>query len=123
MGKVQLIRKDALKETMATPGIARKEAFASEGIWVGAATTEAHMSSGWHHHGDHVSYIYVQAGRFRLQSGAGGKETVEAGPGDFLKIPTRTVHRESNPFEEEAFAIVVRVGTGPVVVNVDGPEP
>lgn len=111
-----------MKEAAPTPGIARREAFASEGVWAGLATTEPGMVSGWHHHGDHTTYVYVTTGRFRLESGAGGKDVIEGGPGDFVRIPARTVHRESNPTEEEALAIIVRVGTGPVVVNIEGPD-
>jgi hypothetical protein len=31
------------------------------------------------------------------------------------------VHRESNPTDETAEVVLVRRGTGPVTVNVDGP--
>jgi len=31
------------------------------------------------------------------------------------------VHRESNPSTDETVTFVVRVGNGPLVVNVDGP--
>jgi hypothetical protein len=38
-------------------------------------------------------------------------------------VPPHTVHRESNPSEDEQVVIGIRIGTGPTVVNVDGPEP
>jgi hypothetical protein len=47
-----------------------------------------------------------------------GTESVEGGPGDFVRIPRGVVHREGNPGNE---AIVFRVGEGEVLVNVDGP--
>jgi len=83
--------------------------------------TEAGMASAWHHHGAHESVIYVLRGRLKMESGPGGAEVVEAGPGDFLLVPANAVHRESNPTEEESQIVVFRSGTGPVVVNVEGP--
>ena len=118
----ELVREHAFKNAAQTPGIVRRKAFASEGVWAGVATTEPGIVSGWHHHGDHSTYLYITSGRFRLESGPLGRDLIEAGPGDFVKIPARTIHRESNPASERAHTIVIRVGTGPVVVNVAGPD-
>ncbi len=41
--------------------------------------------------------------------------------GDYIHIPPQTVHREINPGSVPSRAVVVRIGTGDVVVNVDGP--
>ena len=96
MAQPELIRKDALTETAQTPGIVRREAFASGGVWVGVATTEPHVVSGWHHHGDHATCLYIKSGRFRLDSGPGGREAIEGGarrlredsrPGWFIASP------------------------------------
>ena len=46
---------------------------------------------------------------------------VEAGPGDFLRVPAGAVHRESNPSGEPGRAVIVRCGTGEPTYNVDGP--
>ena len=53
--------------------------------------------------------------------GPGGWSTVEACPGDFVYVPKRVAHRESNPSGESADIIVVRAGRGESTVNVDGP--
>ena len=58
-----------------------------------------------------------------MESGPGGAEVVEAGPGDFLHVPKGAIHREANPGDEESHIIVVRAGRGPAVINVDGPAP
>ena len=92
-------------------------------MWAGFVTTEAGMVSGWHHHGDHESTIYVMTGAMRMEFGPGGAEVIEAGPGDFLYVPPHVIHRESNPSEQAGTAIVVRAGTGDPVTNVDGPPP
>jgi quercetin dioxygenase-like cupin family protein len=63
----------------------------------------------------------VLSGEGRLESGLGGADAEVAGPGDFLFIPKQAIHREGSGgagFE----AIAVRVGSGPILFNVDGPE-
>lgn len=104
-----------------TPGMEREQAVATGEMWAGFVTTEAGMVSGWHHHGDHESTIYVLSGSMRMEFGPGGSQVLEAGPGDFLYVPPHVVHRESNPSHEKGTAIVVRSGTGEPVTNVEGP--
>src|SRR5262245_22119468 len=71
----------------ATPGMDRQQAFASDAMWSGWVRTEAGMVSGWHHHGDYDSVIYVLTGALRMEFGPGGSTVVEARPGDFLLVP------------------------------------
>ena len=119
--EVELTRGDAQVPATPTPGMDRREAFATDGMWVGSVRTDAGMVSGWHHHGDHESTIYLLRGAMRMESGPGGRSIVEAGPGDFLYVPKGAIHREGNPSDEPGEAIVVRAGTGETIVNVDGP--
>jgi uncharacterized RmlC-like cupin family protein len=104
-----------------TPGMIREQAIAVEGMWAGLVRTEPQMVSGWHHHGDYETSIYIVSGSLRMESGPGGSEVVEAGPGDFVHVPKGAVHREGNPADEECHCVVVRAGHGPAVINVDGP--
>jgi uncharacterized RmlC-like cupin family protein len=104
-----------------TPGMVREQAIALDGLWAGLARTEPAMTSGWHHHGEHDTAIYVVSGALRMESGPGGRSVVEAAPGDFLHVPRYAIHRETNPTATESNLVVVRAGTGPVTVNVDGP--
>jgi uncharacterized RmlC-like cupin family protein len=108
-------------EAESTPGIVREQAVAREGMWAGLARTEAGMTSGWHHHGDHDTAIYVATGALRMECGPAGTVVVDAGPGDFVFVPKGAIHREGNPTDAESHLVVVRAGTGPVVVNVEGP--
>jgi len=110
-------------EGEATSGITREQAIAVDGMWAGVARTEAHAISGWHHHADYDTSIYVVSGVLRMESGPAGSETVDAGPGDFLYVPKGAIHREGNPADAESQVVVVRAGRGPVTVNVDGPAP
>ena len=66
--------------------------------------------------------IYVATGALVMEFGPGGRETLEARPGDFLYVAPGAVHRESNPTQDESHIIVVRSGSGEAVINVDGPE-
>jgi uncharacterized RmlC-like cupin family protein len=104
-----------------TSGMTREQAIAVPGMWAGLVRTEAHMTTGWHHHADYDTSIYVISGSLRMESGLGGSQVVEAGPGDFLHVPKGAIHREGNPADEESQLVVVRAGHGPAVVNVDGP--
>jgi uncharacterized RmlC-like cupin family protein len=105
----------------ATPGMERQQAFASDGTWSGFVRTQAGMVSGWHHHGEYETVIYVLTGALTMEFGPNGTNTVEAGPGDFVYVPKGAVHRESNPSAEPADLIVVRAGSGESTFNVDGP--
>lgn len=120
---VTLIRPDDRTPGHPTPGMQREQAASTDRTWAGFVTTDAGMVSGWHHHGDHESHIYVLSGRMRMESGPGGAEVVEAQAGDFIFVPPHTVHRESNPASEDSTVVVVRAGSGEPVVNVDGPTP
>src|ERR1700759_2442054 len=69
------------------PGMSRRVALHRDGMWTGTVDTAPHTTSGWHHHGDHESTLYIVSGRMRMESGPGGEHVVEAGPGDFLRVP------------------------------------
>jgi len=99
----------------------REQAIEVDGLWAGVVRTAPGMTSGWHHHGDYDTSIYVARGRMRMESGPGGRDVIEAQSGDFLHVPKGAIHREGNPADEESHLIVVRAGHGTTTVNVDGP--
>ena len=105
-----------------TAGMIREEAIATDAMWSGVVRTAAGAVSGWHHHGDHETTIYVASGVMRIEWGPGGREKVDLEADDFCLIPPGTIHRESNLGAEENRLVVVRSGTGPPTTNVDGPE-
>jgi uncharacterized RmlC-like cupin family protein len=104
-----------------TDGMTREQAISVPGMWAGLVRTAPQMTSGWHHHADYDTSIYVVSGSLRMESGPGGGHVVDAGPGDFLHVPKGAIHRESNPGDHESQLVVVRAGRGPAVVNVGGP--
>ncbi len=120
---VQVVRAGQRTPADPTPGMAREQAFAVPGLWAGVVHTEPGAGSGWHHHGEHETSLYVVAGTMRLEAGPGGSHVVEAGEGDFIHVPAGVVHRELNPGEVRSTAVIARAGSGPPTVNVDGPAP
>src|SRR5206468_4686308 len=64
MGGMRLIRPADRVEGQPTIGMQREEAIATEGIWSGLVTAEAGTVSGWHHHGEFESVIYILKGAF-----------------------------------------------------------
>jgi uncharacterized RmlC-like cupin family protein len=104
-----------------TPGMHREEAVATGSMWGGLVRTEGGMISGWHHHGEYESVVYVLSGVLRMESGPDGADVMDARPGDFLLVPRGAIHRESNPSDGDATAVVVRSGRGEAVINVEGP--
>ena len=104
-----------------TPGMERQQAFVTDGTWSGFVRTEPGMVSGWHHHGQYETVIYVLTGALTMEFGPNGSKIVKAGPGDFVYVPKGAVHRESNPSAEPSDIIVVRAGVGESTFNLDGP--
>lgn len=82
MADIRAIRPDdrTICKADATSGMIREQAVSDEGVWVGEVRTTAQRPSGWHHHGDYDTYIYVMAGEIRFESGPGGRHIVEAEP-------------------------------------------
>ena len=120
--RTRLVRASERKhETTQTPGMTRDEAVRTPTLWAGTATTTGRTFSGWHHHGEYESVIFVQQGRVRLEFGAGGRDVLEASSGDTLYVAPGEIHREGNPGDETSVIIVVRGGRGEIVVNVAGP--
>jgi uncharacterized RmlC-like cupin family protein len=92
-------------------------------LWMGLVTTPAGGVSGWHHHGECTSGIYVVSGRARFRWGPGGHASAEVGPGDFLEVAPGAVHQEEALGDEPLVLVVARGAAGTLVANTAGPEP
>ena len=124
MAKIQGLAKGTLLEVPGSPGIARHLAFRGEGFMVVRSRVDPGVVSGWHHHGDYDIYGYMVSGSARFENGSGGTDAISVGPGDFFHVPARTVHRDVNPSGSEGQEVVLFLrGSGPMVVNVEGPDP
>ena len=121
MGSIEGIRGGDLPGGPATAGMLRKQATVGDQVSVVEVQTDPETFSGWHHHGDHTTCGYVLEGKLRFEWSPGGAESIELGGGDFFVVPPNTVHREGNPGAQVQHLVGFRFGTGPSVVNVDGP--
>ena len=120
--KAKVVKKaERHAQTGQTSGMVREEAFHSDKTWAGVAHNAPKAFSGWHHHGDYESVIYVLSGQVRIECGPGGRTVLDGTTGDFLLIPALEVHREGNPTDSTTEVVLVRAGQGEVVVHVDGP--
>ena len=121
--EIRIVPNGELETGPPTAGMTRKTAVAGEDVWMGEVRTEPGAMSGWHHHGEHTTYGYIIEGKARVEFGPGGGKSLEGGAGDFFVVPPHTVHREGNPGTDEQVLAAIRIGKGPSVINVDGPEP
>lgn len=115
---VTRVAADALTPGHPTPGMERFAGVVLDDVWSGIMRADPGSTSGWHHHGDHDTVAYVVRGAFRVETGTG---VVQGDPGDFVHVPAHTVHRETNPTEVGSEVVIVRRGTGPVVVEAEPP--
>lgn len=106
-----------------TAGMDRRQVVDDGEHWVGWVRTDAGLAGGWHHHGERDSYIYLISGSMAIEFGPGGRERIEARAGDVIVNPRGVIHREVTGSDGDATAFVVRVGPGPLNVNVEGPDP
>jgi len=125
MTKPHVVGKDALTEApVTTSGITRHVAFQGKDFRVSRSLVAPGIVSGWHHHGTYDQYGYMVSGVARLEYGPGGHDAITIGTGDFWHTPANSIHRDVNPAATEGqVAIIFYRGTGPMVVNVEGPEP
>jgi mannose-6-phosphate isomerase-like protein (cupin superfamily) len=104
-----------------TSAMRREEAFTGDDRWVGFVRSEPGEWSGWHHHGDTDTYFYVMAGQIEIEYGTNG-DLVAFGPQDFGHVPDHLVHRERTAPGPAGELVLVRMGPGPAVINVDDPR-
>lgn len=104
------------------PGVTRQEAVTAGALWSGLASLAPGAGTGWHHHGQNHTSLYVISGMVRLEFGPAGSQVLECGPGDFIYVPAGTVHRESNPRDAEATTVMTRADEGQSMYEVDGPD-
>ncbi|MFH5802086.1 cupin domain-containing protein [Haladaptatus sp. CMAA 1911] len=123
MAAIDVVTPDDLERGEDTPGIVREVAFKTSNNIMIRAHAAGGTTSGWHHHGDRHVYGYLLNGVAAFEYESNGRERQELAAGDFMHIQPKTVHRDINPTEEEHVWLLNFVGTGPLVVNIDEPNP
>lgn len=121
--RVRRLADDELQEARGTPGLTRRVAFEDDGHWFGHVHADPETMSGWHHHGDNVTLGYVLKGSLTIEFGPGGAEQVEIHDGEYFEVPGHVIHREGNLSSDTGEVLLARVGEGPIVFPVEGPEP
>jgi uncharacterized RmlC-like cupin family protein len=122
MPQIEVARSNELTRGDSTEGIQRDRAFKEEDAVISRSTVLPGVISAWHHHGSRSLYGYLVVGRFRLEYGPNGSQSVDLNPGDFFRVPVGVVHRDVNPDAVvEAVIVNVVIGEGPAVVNVKEP--
>jgi quercetin dioxygenase-like cupin family protein len=124
-----VLRPDDLQRVEA-PGVIREVAFdeeldAVEGqrVLVQRTFNQPGDASDWHVHPNYTTYGYQLTGQLWVEFGPGGSKRIECGAGDFVRIPASCVQREGAFGDSPRRGIGVRIGSGPPVVDVDGPDP
>jgi uncharacterized RmlC-like cupin family protein len=110
-------------ETAQTPGMIRKPAIHKEStgaskIWFGTVTCAPNYKGPPHHHGEAETAAYVVSGYVRVYYGEDFKDSVEAGPGDYLFVPANTWHIEENPYDIPCEQFLTR-GPDNIVINME----
>ena len=121
--RISAVAPDELRSGDPTPGIVREVAFDTDRALHVRARAEAGVASGWHHHGDREVLGFVLKGRARFEYGPGGGQSTDVPEHGFFHVPAGLVHRDVNPIDAPQELVLAFVGTGPLVVNVDGPDP
>lgn len=98
------------------PGIDKSTAGASK-IWLGHVEAAPNTMGPPHTHEEAETAAYVLKGHIRVYFGQDFKEYVEAGPGDFIFVPSHFEHIEGNPYDEPAEAVLSR-GPDNIVTNL-----
>jgi uncharacterized RmlC-like cupin family protein len=123
MTPIRRIPSAALARAETWPGVTHQEAINTGALWSGLTYLEPGAATGWHHHGGYETSLYVASGTVRFEHGRLGAEALVGAPGDFIHVPPGVVHREVNAGSTPATNVISRVGRGPALVEVDGPEP
>lgn len=118
----EFVTPDELPTAAATPRVDRRLAFETEHNVLVQSRVDGNSATDWHHHGERHVYVYLVDGSVALEYGPDGQQRLEGSAPLFAYIPPKVVHRDVNPTETEQLSVINFVGSGPMVVNVDGPE-
>lgn len=119
---IEVVASDEIRADESTPGVVRTVVFETESTVMVRSTIEGGTTTGWHYHGDRDVYGCVIDGGAAVEYGPDGDEARELRAEEHFYIPSGTVHRVLTPVGTDIKVLVCLVGSGPAVVNVDGPR-
>ena len=112
-------------DTAQTSGMQRFAAISStlvgsQGICAGYTVIEKNVTTGWHHHGNQETIIYVKSGQAKVRWGPQLQQEALAQAGSFVYIPAFLPHQEINPSPDTVSEwVIVRNGPEAIVVNLE----
>ena len=121
--RVRIVAGSELVPQDGPSSIRRSHAIDEPDLWAGISTIEAGVETGWHHHGTNTTVFFMLSGTLRVEYGTDPVESGTASSGDFAVVPPGVAHREIVEGSEEVEAVVIRFGdgSGPLVIELDGP--
>lgn len=88
-------------------------------IWLGKVRNDPGHRLVPHHHGDAETAGYVLKGRARIYFGVGFKEHVDVEEGEFVFVPPRMPHIETNLSDDAELVWLTARSPDNVVVNLE----
>ncbi|KAF2212290.1 hypothetical protein CERZMDRAFT_41186 [Cercospora zeae-maydis SCOH1-5] len=104
-----------------TDGMIRQNALVNvaSDICASRMIAKPHSASAVHHHGSENTIVFAFSGHGTIVS-EGGKKKQHLAPGDYALIPAWAEHQEVNESDEDVVWAIVRSGSEPIVVNLEG---
>jgi uncharacterized RmlC-like cupin family protein len=123
MGSPKVVKPGLPDATAQTAGFIRLPAIDrattdATHIYMGFSISPPNARSARHNHGEAETAVYIMRGRLRLWYGDDFTEYVEAGPGDYLFVPSHFNHVEETLGDEPVETVFARSPDN-IVVNLD----
>jgi uncharacterized RmlC-like cupin family protein len=117
-----IVGPDDLVPTVESPNLIRETPFPEAAVLMMRVQAAGGAAAGWHHHGDNVYFGYAVDGPSETEYGPVGENSARIEIGECFHVPSRLVHRDTNPTDTAHTGIIWLCGGEPWVVNVEGPE-
>lgn len=117
-----IVGPDELVSTVESPNLIRETPFPEAAVLMMRVQAAGGAAAGWHHHGENVYFGYAVDGPSETEYGPAGENSARIEIGGCFHVPSRLVHRDTNPTDTAHTGIIWLCGGEPWVVNVEGPE-
>jgi uncharacterized RmlC-like cupin family protein len=117
----RVVGPDGLVPTVESPELVRETPFPDAEVLLMRVRAVGGAAAGWHHHGDNVYFGYAVDGPSETEYGSAGENVARIESRECFHVPSRMIHRDTNPTDETHSGIIWLCGGEPWVVNVDSP--
>lgn len=119
--QAKVVGPDELVSTVESPDLVRETPFPDAEVLLMRVRAAGGAAAGWHHHGDNVYFGYAVDGPSETEYGSTGGKVARIDMGECFHVPSKLIHRDTNPTDETHTGIIWLCGGEPWVVNVDSP--